>query len=171
MLKPAQLYATKLNDKFISSWYDLSNIYYNGAPGSFSIELPDNNIDTHNFVSVDSDNNIIGYICYSITWNTRSANHFGIISFDKGNLKFIKDVMISIDECFTKYNLNRVEWYCYEDNPAINMYRNFIKHHGGVQSSYYREVSLLMDGKLHNTVGFEILKSEYKPLNFKGGKS
>lgn len=170
MLKPAQLYSTELNDKFTSSWYDISNIYYTGDTGFYDIELPDNNSNSHNFVSVDSDDNVIGYICYRVDWKSRSAYHFGIISFDKGNLEFIKDVMIAVDECFTKYNLNRVEWICYEDNPAIKMYKHFIKHHGGVQSAYHREVALLMDGKLHNSVEFEILKSEYKPLNLKGDK-
>ena len=52
------------------------------------INIPDNNADSHCFVSVDKDDNVIGYISYNVDWSAMSADNWGIISFDKGNLIF-----------------------------------------------------------------------------------
>ena len=63
--------------------------------------------------------------------------------------------------------MNRLEWTCYADNPAIRGYRKFIKLCGGVECGYRRQCVLLPDGKLHDQVRFEILKEEFKPLHIK----
>lgn len=90
------------------------------------------------------------------------ADRFGIISFDKGNIEFIRDVYKVICDLFEVYNMNRVSWCAYTDNPAIRGYRNFIKRHGGVECAYHRQIARLQDGKLHDNVEFEILAEEFR---------
>lgn len=125
------------------------------------INLEDNNYNCHQFVSVDTNDNVIGYICYEIDWVVMSASSFGIISFDKGNIEFARDVYTVICNLFDVYHINRISWLCYADNPAIRGYRNFIKKYGGVECGYYRQNAKLMDGKLHDSVEFEILAEEF----------
>lgn len=161
MLKAAQLYKEQLERKNTESWYQQENIYWNGGVGDSTISLPDNNYDIHCFVSVDSKDKVIGYITYNIDWVAMSANSFGIISFDKGNITFVKDLYQVICDLFEKYHMNRVSWCCYADNPAIRGYKNFIKKHGGVQCGYYRKIARLQDGMLHDSVQFEILGCEF----------
>ncbi|MDO4562204.1 MAG: GNAT family protein [Clostridia bacterium] len=161
MLKPAQLYQDELNKKYINTWYDDRYMYYRSY-GTGIIELPKDNYDNHHFVSVDDNDDIIGYMSYHINWNIKTANAFGIISFDIGNVMFLRDIKRATDDIFYKYNLNRIEWFCVADNPAIKGYRKFIKRHGGRECGYLRETALLSDGKLHDDVFFEILKCEYK---------
>ena len=134
----------------------------NGGTGDFQINLPDNNYDTHNFVSVDKNDRVIGYITYFVNWNAMSADSFGAISYDKGNLIFVKDLYTAICDIFEKYNMNRLSWWCYSDNPAIRGYRSFIKKHGGRECGYLRQYSRLQDGKLHDSVLFEIMANEFK---------
>lgn len=160
MLKPAQLYKEQLSTVSVNTWYDLSYIYYYGGSGSSIIKVSDDNYNTHSFVSIDN-NNIIGYMCYTIDWVAMSVDNFGIISFQKGNLEFIKDVYQAIHNIFKVYHMNRISWFCYADNPAIIGYRNFIRKHGGCQCGYERERVKLLDGKLHDTVMFEIMASEF----------
>ena len=162
MLKTAQLYREELEKKNIESWYKPENIYWHGGVGEYTIDLPDNNAENHCFVSVDKNDNVIGYISYSIDWNAMSADNWGMISFDKGNFIFAKDVYQAICDCFTIYGLNRISWYCYADNPAIRGYRNFIKKHGGRECAYFRQMTRLKDGRLHDSVSFEILAEEFK---------
>lgn len=162
MLKPAQLYMEELQEENINAWYQPENIYWNGGVGDTSIDLPDNNYDSHHFVSVDKNDNVIGYICYSVDWNALSADRFGMISFRKGNIEFAKDVYRAICNIFKVYHLNRIQWCCFADNPAIRGYRNFIKKHGGRECGYYRKRARLQDGLLHDMVDFEIMAEEFK---------
>lgn len=161
MLKPAQLYEEEFWKEIIKSWYRPENIYWNGGAGDSIPEPPDNNHDSHNFVSVDKDDNIIGYIRYSVDWTAMSADRFGIISFRKNSLEFAKDLYKVVCDLFEIYHMNRVSWVAYEDNPAVRGYRNFIRKHGGRECGHYRQITRLQDGKLHDTVSFEILAAEF----------
>lgn len=161
MLKPAQLYKDKLEVENVKAWYRPENIFWNGGTGDSNIELPDNNYDSHCFVSVDENDNVIGYIAYAVDWAAMSADRFGIISYQKGNLEFVRDIYQAICNLFEVYHMNRIAWWCFADNPAIRGYRNFIKKHGGIECGHGRQVVKLQDGKLHDTVEFEILASEF----------
>lgn len=162
MLKPAQLYEEELREANIKSWYRPENIYWHGGTAEYNIELPDNNGDSHCFVSVDKDDNVIGYISYDIDWQAKSAYQWGIVSFKKGSIEFARDVYRAIYDCFNVYHLNRIGWFCWADNPAIRGYRNFIKKYGGCECAYRRQYALLRDGKLHDSVEFEILAEEFR---------
>lgn len=162
MLKPAQLYKDRLLEEYVKTWYKTENMYYIGWTGDSIPELPDNNYDAHHFVSVDKNDNIIGCISYSVDWIAMSASRFGIISFKRGSIEFIKDVYKVICNLFEVYHINRVSWRCFVDNPAIRGYRNFVKKHGGKECAYHRQVARLMDGKLHDSVEFEIMAYEFK---------
>lgn len=162
MLKPAQLYAEKLQEENIKSWYKPENIFWEGGTGSSQIDIGEDNYNCHQFVSVDKDDNVIGYIVYSIDWQAMNADRFGIISYDKGNLIFVKDVYTVICNLFEIYHMNRVSWFAFADNPAVRGYRNFIKKHGGRECAFQRQIAKLMDGKLHDSVSFEILAEEWR---------
>ena len=125
-------------------------------------EIPDNNYDSHHFMCVDNNCNRIVYISYSVDWVSMNADRFGIISFDRGNVEFAKDVYKAICDLFEVYHMNRISWFAYVENPAIKAYRNFIKKHGGKECGYYRQKAKLQDGKLHDGVEFEILANEYR---------
>ena len=161
MLKPAQLYRDRFAEEYVKTWYKPENIFYTGYTGDRMPELPDNNYDSHHFVSVDKNDNLIGYISYSVDWISMSADRIGIISFDKGNIEFARDVYKAICDLFETYHMNRVSWHAYVENPAIRGYRNFIKKHGGKECGYYRQIAKLQDGKLHDSVEFEILAEEF----------
>lgn len=162
MLKPAQLYEEELQEENIKAWYKPENIYWNGCTGDSTIELPDNNRDSHHFVSVDRDGNILGYISYYISWPAMSANGFGIISYRKNSIEFAKDVYKAVCDLFEVYHMNRISWRAFVGNPAIRGYRNFIKKHGGRECGYNRQVTRLQDGLLHDSVEFEILAEEFR---------
>lgn len=161
MLKPAQLYKERLQEENIKAWYKPENIFWNGDTGDSTIDLPDDNYGSHCFVSVDRDNNIIGYICYAVDWSAMSADRFGIISYKKNSIEFAKDLYEVICDLFEKYHMNRISWAAFADNPAIRGYRNFIKKHGGRECGYYRQIARLQDGVLHDSIAFEILAEEF----------
>ena len=113
-------------------------------------------------MSVDKNDRVIGYITYAVNWNAMSADSFGAISYDRGNIEFARDLYTAICDIFEKYHMNRMSWWCFADNPAIRGYRNFIKKHGGRECGYLRQYSRLQDGKLHDSVLFAIMSCEFK---------
>lgn len=165
MLKSAQLYEGQLKKKVLECWYDERYKYYDCQPGNLKVDIPDNNVYTHIFVSVDEEDNIVGLINYSLDWVTMTAYQLGIIGFAdnfKNRLLFAKDIIKAIDDIFIKYNLNRLSWYVVEDNPVIKSYRKYIEKVGGKECGRFRQNVKLQDGKMHNEVSFEILKEEYR---------
>lgn len=161
MLKAAQLYSEKLQEESIKSWYKPENIFWSSGAGDGPIEIQEDNYNVHQFVSLDKDENVVGYIAYCVDWAAMSADRFGIISFRKGNIEFAKDVYKVICDLFEVYHMNRISWCAFVDNPAIRGYRNFIKRHGGRECAYHRQITRLQDGKLHDSVEFEILAEEF----------
>ena len=161
MLRPAQEYAQLLQEENVKAWYKPENMYWNGGAGDDDISLPDNNYEKHCFVSVNSEDDILGYISYIPDWDAMSVSDVCIISYRKKSVEFAKDVYTAVCNIFEVYNMNRMEWHCYADNPVIRGYRKFIKRYGGRECGYRRQVVKLQDGKLHDIVEFEILRDEF----------
>ena len=161
MLKPAQLYEEELQKKNVEIWYNEKYMYYS-TTGMHTIQLEDNNCDKHQFVSVDKNNNVIGYISYNVDWCALNADNFGIMSYEIGNIEFIKDCYQVVYDLFKKYHMNRIGWFAFSDNPAVKGYKKFINKHGGKQCGYARQVCKLIDGKLHDVIEFEILAKEFQ---------
>lgn len=162
MIKPAILYKEELERKFKEIFYDLKFQYYTHGTFNNIPEIPNNNEKFHCFASVDENDNVIGYISYGVDWETMTTCGFGAISFaPAGNVLFAYDLRKVIDDIFVKFNYNRVEWWAYEDNPAIRGYDAFIKRCGGRRAGYLRQNIKLMDGKIHNSIIYEILREDY----------
>ncbi|MBD5112110.1 MAG: GNAT family N-acetyltransferase [Ruminococcaceae bacterium] len=161
MLKPAQLYKEQLSAALIKTWYDPRYQFYNADEYCGVPDFQNNNERYWQFVSVDNDDNLLGYISFCADRKTMTANWWGALSFHIGDIRFIRDLFDMVHDVFYKYGFERISWICVADNPAVNGYWKFIKRHGGRECGYYRQNTRLMDGKLHDEVCFEILKSEF----------
>ena len=137
MLKVAHLYKEKLIPKMYETWYDPEyRYYYDVNPGI--PDFPDKPDGFMQFVSVDENDNVIGYMSYWIYEPAHRAMNFGIMCFDKGNPIFLQDCLQMVSDIFRKFNLFSMEWRCYAENKrTIELYRNFIWRYGG------REVGVL----------------------------
>lgn len=164
MLKPAQLYREQLEQKMYESWYNLENQYWNGGCWDSSVKLQEENWDSHQFVSVNNKDEVIGYISYAVDHQALKAYNFGIISFHKGNPLFAKDLYLIIYNIFYHFNLNKVEFIAYVDNPVTDAYIKFIDKVGGIIIGIRRKTAMLIDHKLHDSIEFEIMRDEFKPL-------
>ena len=161
MIKPAQLYKEELEKKMYEQWYKPETSFYSGL-GNSSVKLKEDNYDTRQYVSVDKDNNVIGYIAHDVDWIMKTANHFGMISFDKGNLTFAIDLYEVITNLFCKEKFNRVEWRCFTDNPAVRGYKKLIDRIGGRIAGTLHNTCVFPDGSMHDSYIFEILKEDLK---------
>ena len=112
MLKPAIMYELYLNDKLHNVWYDEKYKYYFGVFFS-NLNLPKDDFSFHNFVSLNNNNEVIGYITYEIDRSTNNVNNLGIINFSNNKydkITFGVDVRKVIDNIFVKFGFNKISF-------------------------------------------------------------
>ena len=166
MLVPAQLYKEELRNKIISTWYNLEYQYYwqsyNNEP-----TFEENNIYSRQFAFIE-DKEITGYFSYSLDNSSNSLYNMGLLSFERPNYAFIKEVIKHIEWLFDEKIIDRMDFFAYEDNPAIRGYDKMVEKFGGRRVGKFTKSQRLYDGKLHNTIFYEILREDYE--NAKRGR-
>lgn len=160
MLKVAHLYKDKLIPKLYETWYDPDyQYYYDTNPGI--PDFPDKPDGYMQFVSVNEEDNVIGYMSYWIYEPARRAMNFGIMCFDKGNPIFLQDCLQMFKDIFEKYRLFSMEWRCYANNKrTLALYRNFIYRYGGVEVGRLRQNGASFERNYEDTIIFEIISTD-----------
>lgn len=160
MLVAAQLYKEELHQKLRATWYDIKYQYF--WQGSCNdIEFPPENYWKKQFAFLDKDGQVTGYFSYNYCAETRSLNNFGLISFIDYNPRFIQAVIEHLENVLSQGYINRIEFFAYEDGPANQGYQKLVKRFGGRQVGKLTKCSRLLDGKLHNTVFYEIFRWQW----------
>lgn len=129
MLVPAALYKDQIIKEFQNHFYTDDMMYVTGCLGNWCpniADCPDGGL--FQFAVVDHDK-LIGYIGYSIDFYSSRVYNFGMFSFDRGNLIFVKDIFNQLEDLISKFH--RIEWRAVSSNPACRGYDNFIKKHNG----------------------------------------
>lgn len=155
MLKNAKLYEEELQKKYQETVYDLNYQYYHGDYAT-RIFMPENSCERHAFASVDNDGKVIGYIGYSINRQAKRAYNFGAISFDRGNLVYTVDLLKAIDDIFRKYGVSTIEFFAFVDNPITPTYTKLVEKYGGRIVGTLTNTHMLQDGRLHDTIIYEM---------------
>lgn len=163
MLKPAILYKEELERKMGETFYNLDYENYYGVFNSV-VEIESNTKDWHSFASVGQSGEVIGFVRYRVDYSVMSASDFSIISFlPKGkNVEFVADVKQAIDNLFTKFGFNRLEWIVWNNGTLLNSYRKLAKRIGGREVGTLRSCVKLLSGKVTDCVVFEVLKKDYE---------
>ena len=126
MLKPAICYKEQLENALKPYYYTEDMFYFNGCVESSLVSIDDNTENGHyQFVVVDRNDKLIGYIGFWVNKYCSSAKGFGAFSFDRGNPIMGLDTYKLIKNLIGK--LHRVEFVAIEGNPAIRVYDRFLK--------------------------------------------
>ena len=161
MIAPAQKYQDKLKEKFIDTWYDPKYKYYRASVYSQYDELPVNTWSSHNFVSLDKENNILGYITYDVDRAACIAHNLCIISFTEGTITFGKDLMQIINDVFYKYDFSCLTFKVVVGNPIEKTYDKLVAKYGGSIVGTYKSYVRLDDNLLYDLKLYQILKTEF----------
>lgn len=161
MLKPALLYKDQLQQKFAGVIDDLRYKYY-FCEEQFIPELDTHVYNCRQLVSINSDDEVLGYISYNLAPHTNAVYDFGAISFvESTDITFSWDVLQSVDDVFLKYNMNKLLFGSCSDNPAVKAYHKICETAGGREVGIRRENVWLYDNTIHDYIEFEIMRNEY----------
>ena len=161
MLKPAILYSDELKNKLRETWYIDKYKYYNYSSYFCDIEIAKDTWNCQQFVSIDADNNILGYISYNVVRQTNSVEEFGIISFTDNSIMFGRDLHQAILDIFLKFNYNKLSFMVVIGNPIEKYYDKIIKKCGGRIVGIKLQEVKLMDNKIYDVKMYEILRKEF----------
>lgn len=156
MLKPAILYKEEIERLFAEKIYTEDFFYYSGYPQWFKLPEIQNEENVYQW-AVFNEDKLIGYLEYRIDLYTDNVYSFGLISFDKGNIRLARNVYDKLTELVN--NHHRVEWRAIGGNPAVRSYSRFCKKHNG-RILEYKDTVKDAKGKYRNEFIFEIINNE-----------
>ena len=162
MLKPAIQYKEPLIKLLTNLWFEDKYKYYNSEWYYSTPEIKNCTWDKHEFVSVDNDNNILGFIDYYVDRCANKATSFCALSFTATpTLAFGKDLYQAIDEVFCKFKFNKLRFAVIIGNPIEKTYDKLIAKYGGAVTGYSKQEVRLSDGELYDMKTYEIMREDY----------
>jgi hypothetical protein len=162
MLKLAFSYKDKLNQVWQSVIFKEKYQFYNcGNSWNYKIELDESSWEKLQMVSVDAQDNVIGYLSANIDRFTYKISNISAINFGEVNITFSKDFYQFLSELFTKYKFRKIEWFVTVGNPAEKLYDRIIEKYGGRVIGIRHASAITTDGILRDEKEYEIFKSDY----------
>lgn len=165
MLKPAYPYKEKLQQKYNEIIFQDKYMFYNCATyWEYEFKLSQDSWNSIEMVSVDSQDNVIGFFKASLDKSSEKVSSLGVANFNDANVVFAKDLKQFILGLLFKFNFRKIEWTVVVGNPAEKMYDRFISKYGGSITGVHRETVKLQDGKYYDMKGYELFRSEFKQV-------
>lgn len=118
--------------------------------GGSGINLINDKNRAHEFVSLDENGKVLGFIRYSIFNN--SAINLELISFYEDSLVFSRDLMEALNNIFYLYEFDRIQFSAHPKHPLLSKYKNIINKFNG----RYKE------DKKDGYILFELKEEDYK---------
>lgn len=160
MLKPAILYKDEIPKLYQSIWFNEKYKYYNYNTTWHTFSIADSTNDWHEFVSVDKQGKIIGYIHYYVVRDTLNCCRFGAINFTNNPI-FGKDLLQVFKDIFERFNFHKVQFAVVIGNPVEKTYDRLCQKYGGRILCIEKDETKLEDNKYYDVKRYEILRDEY----------
>lgn len=162
MLKLAYTYKDKLNIEFQKIVYKDKYKFYNSDNyWNYNLKPSEDSWNDIELVSVDEQDNVIGYFRAGISRTSDKISSLGIINFYNTNMVFSKDLYQFLIDLFEKYNFRKIEFTVVIGNPIEKMYDKYTKKYGGSIIGVKRASTKLHDGKYYDVKYYEIFREDY----------
>lgn len=161
MLDLALNHVEELKSLFRKIWFDDKYKFYNFDRYYADVEICTNTWESHQFVSVDGEGNVIGYIGYTINRQTLNANNLEIINFTDDIYTFGSDMKKAFKDIFEKFRLHKLSFSVVVGNPIESQYDRLIEKYGGRIVGIQKAQTKLIDNKYYDVKLYEILADQY----------
>jgi len=159
-LKYAYGYKDQLSKLYISAMNHPKYKFMNcNGYTSFTMDIKEDTWNTLQYVSVNSKDEVIGYIEASIDIKVNSVSSLYVLNFYDQSLCFSKDFYGFLDILVHRYT--KVNFSVVVGNPAEAMYDRVIKKYGG-RIVGVKEDHVNIDGTLHDFKMYEILRKNLR---------
>ena len=161
MLKPAIQYKDIIPQMYQNiCWFNDKYKYYNYNPYWNTFTIEDKTQDWHEFVSVNSQGEVIGYIHYYVNRFTLNCGNFGAINFTN-DPTFGKDLLQVIKDIFERFNFHKLNFSVVVGNPVEATYDHLCAKYGGRILCIEKDETKLEDNKYYDVKRYEIIREDY----------
>lgn len=161
MLKPAIQYKDIIPQMYQNiCWFNDKYKYYNYNPYWNTFTIEDKTQDWHEFVSVNSQGEVIGYIHYYVNRFTLNCGNFGAINFTN-DPTFGKDLLQVIKDIFERFNFHKLNFSVVVGNPVEATYDHLCAKYGGRILCIEKDETKLEDNKYYDVKRYEIMSEDY----------
>jgi RimJ/RimL family protein N-acetyltransferase len=161
ILDVANKYQDEIELLMMNTWYDDKYKYFYASNYREKLNLKENNWDSHDFVSINKDGEIIGLISYGIDRPSNFVDSLCIINFTDDKITFGRDIGIVLVNIFEKFNYRKIEFSVIAGNPIEKSYDKLIHKYGGRIVGIYKDHVKLMDNKYYDEKMYEIFREDY----------
>lgn len=168
MLAPAIKYENQLIELFRNTWFN-DDYKYLSYDSYFTDQVIEHSTFLrHQFVSIDSKGNVLGFIDYQIDRESNMCYRLMAVNFSNNKVVFGRDLVQAIDDIFMKFNFNKLRFSVIMGNPIESSYDRIVNEAGGQIVGIFKEEARLSDGKMYDVKNYEIMRHEY--LNYVNSK-
>lgn len=161
MLDLALNHREELQKKFRSTWFSEKYKFWRCTNYYEDFNIEESSWNYHQFVSLGSAGEIIGYIGYSIDRSGDLIDGLNIINFSDNIVAFGIDIGNAIRDVFEKFHFRKLNFCVVIGNPIESTYDRLIKKYNGRIVGTQKEQVRLFDGKYYDLKMYEILSGDY----------
>lgn len=151
----------ELSKKMMETWFDEKYKFYHYGPYFQKENIGTDTWNSHTFVSVNTNGEVIGFIAYDISRPEEFCKNLRIINFSDDKMTFGMDLMQVLQDIFEKYNFRKLCFSVVIGNPIELSYDKIINKYGGRVVGVRFDHVKLMDNKFYDVKEYEISREEY----------
>ena len=161
MLDVAINHIDELKTQMNSIWFKDKYKFYNNDLYYSDFRVDEDTWNRHQFVSLNKEGKVIGYIGYAVTRATHSCSNLAIINFSDDKMTFGRDLGQALTDIFEKFKFNKLNFEVVVGNPIEKSYDKMIAKYGGRVVGTYVNETKLIDGEYYPVKLYEILRENY----------
>jgi hypothetical protein len=129
---------------------------------SFKSDIQDTNWSKHQFVSIENEYNIVGYLEASVNRTVRYIDNLVLINFRKTwNPTFARDLKEFVLRLFLRYNYSKINFSVNVNTRNEKIYDKFIYRYGGRVVGTFMKHKILQSGIVVDHKYYEIMREDF----------
>lgn len=160
MLDFAQNHEKELAKKMRDTWGKEKYWYYHRCTYFSPAVVKEDTWNDTQFVSLNADKEVTGYLGYGIDRECRYVTYLAIINFT-GDISFGADVMRMVKDIFEVYCYRKIVFTVVVGNPVEKKYDRLIRRYGGRIVGIHKDHVMLPNGRYYDEKAYEIFRTDY----------
>jgi hypothetical protein len=162
MLDLAINHEEELKYQFRQTWFQDKYKYYNYFTYFEDVEIDKSSWNRHQFVSLNKEGKIVGYMAYNVRRAEHICDCLNIINFTDNIALFGNDLKRVLTDIFEKFKFNKLKFSVVVGNPIEKSYDEIVEKYGGRIVGVEEKEAKLFDGEYYDVKLYEITRSSYE---------